>query len=269
MYSNTTLHIIPRLGLCNRLRAIASGVEVGRRLGARTVVHWNRVDNFYARFGELFEPVTVEGVQVEEVRGLLNAIPKRHNAFLPKLLQWVRYGQVIYLHSCDKDVPLLPRIRPVRHVLVVSAYSVGPHYPMTQLFRPIALLREQVEACTARFGARTIGLHIRGTDHPLSRVHSTVDKFIGRIDAEIATDPEVTFFLATDETSARQTLVDRYGQRIIWRENVLNRTSVEGIQDAVVDLFCLCRTSQIVGSYGSSFSEIAAELGGIPLDICM
>jgi hypothetical protein len=35
------------------------------------------------------------------------------------------------------------------------------------------------------------------------------------------------------------------------------------MQDAVVDLFALARTSRILGSYFSTFSETAASIGGI------
>lgn len=264
-----TLHIIPKQGLCNRLRSVASCVQVAKRLDMQAVVHWNKVGNFYARFEDLFEPIPVADVRVEESCGLLNAIPKRRNLKLPKLLQLLRYDQVIYVHRQDMGTDLLSRIRDVPEVLLVSGYSVGPHYPMTELFHPTVALQAKIDACVAAYGPHTIGLHIRGTDNTASKAHSSLEKFIARIDAEVAADASVTFFLATDEAGVQQALSARYGGRIIWRENVLNRTSVEGIQDAVVDLFCLCRTARVIGSYASSYSVVAAEIGGIPLELCV
>ena len=47
----------------------------------------------------------------------------------------------------------------------------------------------------------------------------------------------------------------------------LQRNTLTGMQDAVVDLWCLAATSLVVGSYYSSFSDTATELGGQPLEI--
>lgn len=94
-----------------------------------------------------------------------------------------------------------------------------------------------------------------------------MEKFTSRIDIELERHPAANFFLATDEIDFRRCLVKRYGNRIIYRENVLNRTSVEGMIDGAIDLYCLAATSRIIGSYWSSYSEIAAELGGISLEI--
>ncbi|MDR2121881.1 MAG: hypothetical protein LBP34_02035 [Flavobacteriaceae bacterium] len=40
---------------------------------------------------------------------------------------------------------------------------------------------------------------------------------------------------------------------------VLDRNLKQGIQDAVVDMFCLANTQKIYGFYWSSYSEIAAK----------
>lgn len=45
------------------------------------------------------------------------------------------------------------------------------------------------------------------------------------------------------------------------------RQDENGIADAVVDLFILSRTQRLYGSYWSSFSEVAAQIGNIPLEI--
>ena len=40
----------------------------------------------------------------------------------------------------------------------------------------------------------------------------------------------------------------------------LRRNTLDGMQAAVIDLFCLANTNRIYGSYWSSFSEIAAQI---------
>lgn len=58
-----------------------------------------------------------------------------------------------------------------------------------------------------------------------------------------------------------------YGKRILTNTPPLNRDSLEGMIGAVVDLWSLSRTKKIWGSYYSSYSEMAAILGNINLEI--
>jgi len=41
------------------------------------------------------------------------------------------------------------------------------------------------------------------------------------------------------------------------------RNSLQGMQDALVELYTLSRTSRIIGSMQSSYSETAAQIGRI------
>jgi hypothetical protein len=58
----------------------------------------------------------------------------------------------------------------------------------------------------------------------------------------------------------------QYGDRIITYEKVLDRNQQKGIQDALVDMYCLAGCQKIIGSYFSSFSEVAAQINGIELN---
>ena len=58
----------------------------------------------------------------------------------------------------------------------------------------------------------------------------------------------------------------RYGERIVCAESKADRSTTEGIRrEGIADLWTLAHTRKIYGSFHSSFSELAAELGGIPL----
>lgn len=45
---------------------------------------------------------------------------------------------------------------------------------------------------------------------------------------------------------------------------VIDRNSVQGMHDAMIDLFSLAATDKILGSYWSSFTDVAASMRGIP-----
>ena len=84
----------------------------------------------------------------------------------------------------------------------------------------------------------------------------------------IISNPEMIFFVSTDNESYQNILVNKFGiQRIIFHEKEFSRNKTEGIKDAVIDLFCLSKTSKIYGSYFSSFSYVAARIGNIPNEV--
>ena len=58
-----------------------------------------------------------------------------------------------------------------------------------------------------------------------------------------------------------------YPDRIITQRTQVRRDTLDGMREAVVDLWCLAATQRIIGSYWSSFTDTAAELRQIPLEI--
>jgi hypothetical protein len=80
------------------------------------------------------------------------------------------------------------------------------------------------------------------------------------MEKEIRTNPSVTFFLATDSPKEEQLMCSRFGDRIIVCRKRFSRLSLEGMRDALVDMYCLAATRRIYTSWNSSFSEIAGQI---------
>ena len=79
--------------------------------------------------------------------------------------------------------------------------------------------------------------------------------------------PDLSIYLATDSETVKQELKRRYGNRLLCAEEEADRSSTSGIQGGVADMYTLARTDKIFGSFQSSFSELASQLGNIPLVI--
>ena len=93
---------------------------------------------------------------------------------------------------------------------------------------------------------------------------STTEQFIALMKKELDQYPETCFFLATDDNKEEALLRKTFPGRIISNElRVQERNSVEGMQDALVDLWCLAASSKIIGSFWSSFTDTAADMRGI------
>jgi hypothetical protein len=137
-----------------------------------------------------------------------------------------------------------------------------------RLFVPKSVLQQTINKICQNFSKNTIGVHIRGTDQEVSKKYSPLSLFIMQMEKEISRNPAVNFFLSTDEEKYQSQHLEKIGgRRIMYHEKVFGRHVTEGMRDALVDLFCLSKTSKIYGSYFSSFSQVAGRLGQIPVDI--
>ena len=87
------------------------------------------------------------------------------------------------------------------------------------------------------------------------------------MDQELTCDPNLYFYVASDSLSDKLDLKKQFGDRVIMSLKEAQRENVNGIIDALVELYILSRCKKIYGSSHSSFSILAAELGGVELEI--
>jgi hypothetical protein len=121
-----------------------------------------------------------------------------------------------------------------------------------------------VDENSQRIGRDALGVHVRRGDFlkdPLRRSGTDL-KFFQRVDRYLDDCAEGMIFLATDCPATQQSFKDRYGKRIVTHsKRSYDRSSKIGVQDAMVDLFLLAKSKYIVGSYLSTFTEMAWWLG--------
>jgi hypothetical protein len=75
------------------------------------------------------------------------------------------------------------------------------------------------------------------------------------------------FFVASDDDSERKTMQARFPGRILVAASIIDRFTFNGGVNSFLDFLGLSKCSEILGSASSSFSEMAAAYGGIPLKI--
>lgn len=151
--------------------------------------------------------------------------------------------------------------------LIITNYEfIKPETTYSSLFKLKPQLRKLVDDATQNVTDRTIGVHIRRGDHERAIRQSPEDAFRRAMKEEIEKDPNATFFLATDSEETKQSLQKEFDNRRILSNDVpLTRKSTSGLQGAIIDLYSLARTRKILGSRVSTFSGMAAKIGGIPL----
>lgn len=263
--------VIPQGGLCNRLRVVLSALAVSRH-GQDVTVEWGSTRECRAAFDQLFEPLTAPGAGATfriRDRRWWNAPQTRRNLHLPALLRRALYDlQLVNYRSPDAD-DFLSRARARNNIYVSTGYDIFPYAPsLARRLRPVGALQKEIDALTSHFDAHTVGVHIRRTDNTQSRSHSTDEAFIAAMRQCLTQDVATRFFVATDDLSLLHVLKEKFPDRVMHQQlSDVRRDTTAGIRQAVVDLFCLARTTRLLGSYWSSFTDMAAEIGGQPTRI--
>jgi hypothetical protein len=114
---------------------------------------------------------------------------------------------------------------------------------------------------------RVVGVHIRRGDNDASIQVSPLELFVERMRREVNDHPEARFFLATDDPDTERVVMSELPGRVTIRSKDFSRNRASGVEDALVDLLVLSKCSLVLGSYWSSFSQTAAEMGGAELEI--
>lgn len=294
------LYIKPVGGLCNRLRAIGSATIIAAQLNKRLVVFWGRDVYLNSKFHDLFAPSphfdVIEERQWLGKKALLPYLPGSKPTFLfRKLMHWLTcrfldIQQQIYFEDFDEVVaPLVKEVNPSTiksmkefennsfelfhklieplhrsgSIFICTAWKLAPWQDYKKFFVPISPLNDRIIAIAYDF-EHTIGVHIRRSDHLSATTYSLLDAFVRAMECELANDKRTNFYLATDCLRTERRLKTLFGDKIrTLTKSSYDRNSRLGIQEGLIDLYVLARTRKILGSYYSSFSQVAAEISGI------
>lgn len=113
-----------------------------------------------------------------------------------------------------------------------------------------------------------MGVHIRRTDNALSIAQSPTRLFIERMKKEIEQNGDTTFYLASDSEEDKRSIVNRFGNRVFTSVHKADRNSLEGMQEALVELYLLSRTRHVLGSVHSSFPKRQLKSARYPTNCC-
>ncbi len=251
--------IQPSGGLCNRMRVINSSLEFAKRKNTKLLVLWYCCDELNAPFEALFQPT--DAFEVINIHSLKDPRKVFHQLRARTRIS----NEDIENHTTDGtlDQDYFDQIRLPAYIFTWEHFYPADEY--FKLFRPAGPLQKRIDEVTARFTSDMVSVHIRRTDQVTSIAYSKTENFVELMKKEIAANPNVTFFLATDDKEEEALLRETFPGRIVSNENrTLRRDSLDGMYDALLDLYCLSACKKIIGSYFSSFTDTAAALTGIP-----
>lgn len=256
-------------GLANRLRAILSTRALAIDLGVEWSVVWPLNWECRCRPDELF--LENKDIKIQAVATLRHALsfetPRKRNLYISRLFQ-SRYAYRANIID-EVDTRAIADALDTGDVLLWSGIT---YYPFSEqwyaeFFRPTAAVERIVAHKCAHWRKRMIGVHIRRTDNAVAIAQSPLEAFIATMQTYIDRDSSVGFYLATDDEATRNTLRAQFGDRIYASPAKATRNTSTGIIEAWSEILALSRCERLLGSYWSSFSELAATLGHIRLEV--
>ncbi|MDY6950126.1 MAG: hypothetical protein SWE60_01305 [Thermodesulfobacteriota bacterium] len=259
------------------MRAIDSAINLSQALSQRLVVTWIINPALNCPLSELFLPSSTYSL-VETTLSISN--PRDWKYFflvdrnrrlhlintVASLARKILFERVIELEMLDDLVQTSFDFRELKEFERIYICTHNHFFRPKKMFAHFVLteeLKQRVDAVSAAFDDHTIGVHIRRGDSPKSISHSPLDAFVRVMNHEIRSCDKTTFYLATDCPATALRMKELFGPRILSFDRQYSRNTPDGIKDALVDLYCLSRTTRLLGSYWTSFSQTAAELTGI------
>lgn len=265
---NMKVYVEPIGGLCNRMRVIASAYQLIRPQHGKLIVKWTANEELNCPAKALFS--LPRSIRVVDVTGEYSLAAKL--AYYRLRLGYrhrVGNDQVMKLKQAGNLIP-----QDKTYYETCETFHRDSRDVDCSIFTPASELeaqaREKIEKITQGGLHPVIGLHIRRTDHSVSIRQSPTELFCRVLEARLKEDSDTRFYLATDDAAVRQFFADKYnqdGEIVFFNDSeTLGRDTAEGIRAAFVELLTLSMTRRIYGSCGSSYTDMAAAMGHIPLD---
>jgi len=246
------------------MRAIDSALCLGRALDHSVTLQWFRNSELNCHFGNLFAfssaVLTVVDVSASSRLGRMRVSATPH--FYRKLgYQVISQVQIeALLQSQD----LIKRTFAARSTYVSTCSRFfEDSSPPYESFVLAPRLAECVEV-KRRFVRNAVGVHVRRTDNHRSMQAASVADFVAVMEREIDLDSGIHFFVATDDPNVLDHLVGRFGKAILYHpKRSYSRNDPIGIEDALIDLHLLASCRRLIGSYWSSFTDTATQIGNM------
>ena len=284
----------PGAGVCNRLRFLAGMISLARATRRPLSILWRKDPACGAAFDDLFDPAWLAALNVSlgpqppphcslEFFGKYGSKtagwPSEVSQAAPFSLQPVcpvpPFSAALYVSSEASGAMRRALAAPLSAPLYFHGFRVfgicgrGLQDPLLALRPSAAVAALMAAAPWPPVGTRVVGVHLRRGD--FRQRAGPLASFIALMDAE---PPGTAFFLATENATDAQALAARYGRRLYAQPATLsgrvNGTSASRVRSEIIvaataDLLLLARCAMLIGTEGSSFTEIAARLGGLSI----
>lgn len=244
------------------LRVVASALGLATKSKRALRVIWK--SNRYQKcpLARLFKPAPVEIRKPPDYCGLRYL--QGWDEDLVRAVDVFSRHAAIFVSTCFPLVALRPGVqsyklsRPLEPEVLQATLPLSP---WLQSLRPHPTILKRVQA----YGVQgRLGVHVRHGDNSWAQKHAPLHLFFTHMDRWSGPG----FFLATDSPRVVEIMRNRYKDVVTQAKRpVKHPRGPVAIEDALVDILLLSKTARVIGSCHSSFSQVAAAWGRVPLDV--
>ena len=262
-------------GLANRIKSLVSCIKLASENNSKFYVQWNILDNYdkdihilNCEFNKLFRN-DIELKTFDTSFKIYNhhclvvtdndKIPYNFNTFKPKVKKKKFSKNDKFNRNIDFMYNKIPLNIKKKYINYFKTLKLNSN------------LEKKVIEFSKNFNEKTISLHIRSWnrngENSRQKILFNLDNFI----TEIKKYPENNFYLSSDSSEVIKILKNNFNNQIITypRKTSLDnsRDFSEGVQEDLIELYLLAKNNNIIGSYGSTFTEVAWWLAECPKNI--
>lgn len=269
--------LVPFGGLANRLKAVCSTIALALKHELELEIVWYMDEGLYCPVQRLFTlkpDLHAKSISLREATwkdGLINDYPRRNNLWIPAATMLFKYDFYLKTSTLKSWVETEPsRIEALlqrtdwEHIFLYSCWSLTNDPGMYDYVEPTVEVLQVTRGLVAAWTQKVVGVHIRRTDHVISIRQSPTELFIKTMQKRIESDPSLHFFVATDSLEERERLQTIFTGRVFASYTDPIRNTPEGIIAAYGEMLALSQASEILATKDSTFSQVAASIGGIP-----
>ncbi len=255
-------------GISNRLKCLISMWRLSEKYNKRLYLYWDKNNQCGSEFNELFEN-KFDLIDKEEFGKLSkeDSIISETWRFLTLPNEVPDNFAEIYPTKKGNNIDFEFRRIPLQVRQNILFY-------LNQLI-PVKEVRDNVNWFLKKYDlSNMVGIHVRRGDFLDGREGmgkiSTDEKFIEKINLVLKENPSMKFFLCTDGLEVEDKFLKEFGNKIIiYPKTKRDRRSSECAKEGLVDLLLLSRTKHIIGTYRSTFNELAWWFGGCKIQVDM
>lgn len=259
-------------GISNRVKCLVSMQRLGKEYDREVLMYWSLNHTCGAKFSDLFENKVkeideeqlnkIEGGKIQKFGDELITIrdyPKEYIATSTSGLLLTQEELSKYPELAKEGINLKFSNIPEEVKKNILLY-LKKLKPLKSIQKDIINFQKKNNL------AKMVGVHIRRGDFADRKVSpgrvSSDEKFIERMNELVRENPKTKFFLCTDSKEMEEKLERVFPKKIIkFPKTSFIRTDIRATQEGLIDLLLLSKTPLILGTYKSTFTEMAWWFG--------
>lgn len=267
--------LVPRGGLGQRLRTVASTIALARKYTRPLEIIWFQSDAFEAPSNRLFtlDPqMRRESITIREAKWtdyVSRCTPDRGNVWLSAPFLLLGYDDILTESKVRELLQQTPeRIDEIfrrrhRRLFIQTGCELTHERDM---YKPLLPNIEVINVRNSRLSSwhnNIVGIHIDRTTSEMSMQDSPTELFIRRMYEIVVGDPTTSFFVTTTSHDERERLQTLYSSRIVAPSSISDATSVDGLIETYGDLLALSQTVKILTTPNSAYTAVASSMGHV------